>query len=128
MGAKRHFIDIVTAADGSFTGYGPKTSGRVESIHYIKDLGANPLAATADLTFTVESTGEALAVFTDINANGHARPRAPTIAQTGGAALLYAAGGTPQSDKIAIAGDRVKLVVAQGGNAKIGRAVIIMAD
>jgi hypothetical protein len=35
-------------------------------------------------------------------------------------AALYAAGGTAVADCIALAGDRVKIVLAQGGASKVG--------
>lgn len=123
---KRHFIDIVTDAGGAFTGYGPKTSGKIESVHYIKDAGANPLAATADIVVTVESTTEAVITMTDINATTHFRPRVPTVSPAN-AAQLYASGGTAVNGHIDIGSDRIKIVVAQGGATKIGRVVIIMA-
>lgn len=126
--SKRHFINILTLADGSFTYFFPKTSGKLSSLHYIKDTanaGANALANGVDFTFTVESTGEAVLTLTDQNTSGSWRPRVPTVSPAN-AAQLYAAGGSAVNDKIEIASDRIKLVIAQGGNAKVGQVIAIM--
>jgi hypothetical protein len=51
-------------------------------------------------------------------------PRLPAPRQathsTAGAAALYAAAGTAVNDKIALANDRIKIVIASGGNTKTG--------
>lgn len=110
-------LTVTTAADGSATAYAPatgRTRGRIESIQYEKI----DFADGVDFTITDEETGESLWTDTNINASEIVRPRAPVMDQAG-AALLYAAGGTAVSDRIAIV-SRIKIAIAQGGNAKSG--------
>ena len=116
-------IDIVTDAGGAATVYSGYIRGGIESIQYVKDGGANPLAATADIVISDDVTGEVLNTFTDINATTVVRPRA-ALHDTAGAARLYAAGGTAVAGHYVVAG-RLKIVVAQGGNAKVGKIRII---
>ncbi len=43
-------------------------------------------------------------------------------------AALYASGGVAVNDRIALSRDRVKIVIAQGGNATVGSFTIIVDD
>jgi len=115
---RRHKVTVTTAADGSATAYSPRLSGEVVSVHYVKDA-TTPFADGVDFTITAEATGESVWAESNVNASAVRYPRAATHSQAG-AAELYAAGGTAVSDRIAIANDRFKIVVAQGGNAKVG--------
>lgn len=112
---KRYKVTVTTAADGSATAYSPRLAGRLNSIHYVK----TDYADGVDFTITDEATGESLWTDTNINASEVVRPRAPIHDQVG-AARLYAAGGTGVSDMIGMGNSRIKIVIAQGGNAKVG--------
>jgi hypothetical protein len=112
---KRFKVSVTTAADGSATAYTPRFSGELCAIHYVK----TDFADGVDFTITSEATGLSLWTDTNINASEVVRPRGATH-DTAGAALLYASGGTAQADRIALANDRVKIVIAAGGNAKTG--------
>lgn len=118
MTPKRHTVSITTAAGGAGTGYSSRLSGRIHSIRYVPH-GSTPYAATVDITITGETTGTPILSLTDVSAAFTYRPRAATH-DVAGAASLYAAGGEPVEDKIALAQERVKIVLAQGGDAKIG--------
>ena len=48
-----------------------------------------------------------------------ANPRVAT-SDAAGTAALFASGGTAVQDKIALANDRIKIAVAQGGDTKSG--------
>ncbi len=122
---RRIKVAVTTAADGTATAYSPKISGKVHSIHYLKD-GVVPFADGVDFAITVEETGEGIWTEANVNAAAVRYPRAATHSQVG-AASLYAAGGTGVLDKVAAANDRVKIVIAQGGNAKKG-AFIVLVD
>ncbi|MFZ5674288.1 MAG: hypothetical protein ACOZAM_15105 [Pseudomonadota bacterium] len=111
-------VTVTTAADGTVTAYSPRFTGKIVQIEYVKD-GANGYANGVDFTLTGEATGIGLWTQSDVNASAVVAPRQPTHSQVG-AALLYAAGGTAQTDKIALANDRVKIVLAQGGASKVG--------
>ncbi|HWW12933.1 MAG TPA: hypothetical protein VN018_10460 [Brevundimonas sp.] len=121
---RRYKLTVTTAADGTVTAYSPKISGELRAIHYVKD-GANAYADGVDFTITSEATGESLWTEANVNASAVRYPRAATHAQTG-AAALYAAGGTAIQDRIGLGGDRVKIVLAQGGNAKFGAFHILI--
>lgn len=115
---RRYKLQVNTAADGTATAYIPKTSGEIHSIHYAKD-GANGFADGVDFTITAEASGENIWTEANVNVSAVRYPRAPTHNQAG-AAALYAAGGTGILARIALGGDRVKVAIAQGGNAKTG--------
>lgn len=115
---KRFKVTLTTAADGTVTGYTPRTSGKIHQIEYVKD-GVNGFANGVDFTVTGEATGVGIWAESDVNASAVRSPRLATHTPAG-AASLYAAGGTPVQDKIGLANDRVKIAVAQGGNAKVG--------
>lgn len=108
--------DITTDAGGNAIAYTPKCRGYLHLIRYVPD-GGTPLATGADLTITEENTGLPLFAKVDIGTVAvQWLPRTPTHAAADGTALLYAAGGTAQSDRLAIADSRIKVVCAQGGN------------
>jgi len=115
---RRYKLTVTTAADGSATAYSPRVSGVLYAVHYVPD-GAAPYENTVDMTVASEATGQALVTRTNVAAAFVANPRVPT-SDAAGTASLYAAGGTAVQDKIALAADRVKIVLAQGGNAKKG--------
>lgn len=115
---KRYKVTVTTAADGSATAYTPRLSGELHAIQYVPH-GSTPFDNTADFTITSEATGESLLTRTNVTAAVNARPRVP-VSAADGTASLYASGGTAVQDKVALANDRVKIVIAQGGNAKVG--------
>jgi hypothetical protein len=115
---KRYKVTVTTAADGTATGYTPRLSGKVHQIEYVKD-GANGYANGVDFPITGEATGVKLWTLADVNASAMVAPRQPTHSQAGVAAL-YAAAGTGVQDKVGLANDRVKIVLAQGGVSKVG--------
>jgi accessory colonization factor AcfC len=119
--AERHVIPVTTAADGSATVYSPVVTGPVSAIHYVKTDFANGV----DFSITVEATGQNLWVETNVDAAKVVAPRQPTHDQAG-AALLYAAAGLPVEAPIHLANDRVKIVIASGGNVKTGTFHIVI--
>jgi len=123
---KRLNIQVTTDNTGAATAYMPRTTGKVHSITYLKDA-TNAYADGVDFTITAELTGESIWAESNVNATAARYPRAPTHSQAG-AAALYAAGGTGVLDKVAIANDRIKIVVAQGGSAKVGRFIALLDD
>ncbi|WP_025294067.1 hypothetical protein [Sphingomonas sanxanigenens] len=115
---RRYKVTVTTAADGTATAYTPRVSGKLHSVHYVPD-GANAYPNTVDVTITSEVTGEALVTRTNVAAAFVTYPRKDT-AGADGTAALFAAGGTAVQDKPALGNDRIKIVLAQGGNAKVG--------
>jgi hypothetical protein len=121
---RRFKMTVTTASDGTATAFSPRVNGKLHSIQYIKDATI-PYTDGVDFTVTAETTGESILTESNVNASAVRYPRAPTHSQVG-AAALYATGGTPISDKVAVAGDRVKIAIAQGGSAKVGAFQILI--
>jgi hypothetical protein len=117
---ERFTFALTTDAGGAATVTSNRpVNGRVQQIRYVPD-GATPLDTNADLVITGEDSG--LPVVTLTNIGLAAAGWAPRLAthDVAGAAALYAAGGVAVLEKIAIANERLKVVVAQGGNVKTG--------
>lgn len=121
MHVERHVVALTTAADGSATGYTPALAGRVLAIHYVK----TDFADGVDFTITAEATGETIWAQLNVNASASCYPRVATQG-TDGVAALYAAGGAAVREPVALANDRVKIVIAQGGNAKRGTFHVVI--
>lgn len=119
--AERHAVTVTTAADGSATAYSPVVTGKVSQIRYVK----TDFATGVDFTITSEATGETIWTESNVDASATRAPRQATHS-TAGVAALYAAAGTAVNDKIALANDRVKIVIAAGGNAATGVFHIVM--
>lgn len=117
--AERHTVNVTTAADGTATAYSPVITGLISSIRYIK----TDFATGVDFTITSEATGDTIWTQLNVDATVTVAPRQATHS-TAGAAALYAGGGTAVLDKIALANDRVKIVIASGGNAATGQFII----
>lgn len=115
---RRFKVTVVTAADGSATAFTPRVAGKIHQIEYVK-AGAGGYDNGVDFAITGEATGINLWTELDVNASAVRAPRQSTHSQAG-VASLYAAGGTAVQDRIALASDRIKIVLAQGGNAKTG--------
>ncbi len=114
--AQRLVVSVTTAADGSATVYSdPIAYGKLSQIRYVK----TDFADGSTITVTAEATGETLWTESSVNASATRAPRQATHS-TAGAAALYAAAGTAVNDKIAIVNDRIKIVIASGGNTKTG--------
>lgn len=113
--AQRLVVPVTTAADGSATAYSPVITGKLSQIRYVKTDFDNG----STITITAEATGETLWTEAAVNASATRAPRQATHS-TAGAAALYAAAGAAVNDKIALADDRIKIVIASGGNVKSG--------
>lgn len=121
MTLRRFVIPVTVNSSGDATVYSPILSGRLISMRYVK----NNFTDGVDFTITAEGSGETLWTESNVNASASRYPRGAT-ASTAGAASLYAGGGTAVNNKIGIASDRVKIVVASGGNATAGTFHIIV--
>ena len=120
MFIERLVFDLTVDASGDATVYSAGlVSGRVLEIRYVPHA-STPLDTNADITVTGESSGVAIATLTDIGLSAFTKlPRQGTHGITG-TALVYIAAGQPVSEPVYVAGERIKVVVAQGGVSKIG--------
>jgi hypothetical protein len=115
--AQRHRVTATTIADGSATVYSPAITGRIVSISYVK----TDFADGVDFTITAEATGQSLWTDTDINTAETVYPLA--------AGNLGASGAASSLTEVPIilANDRVKIVIAAGGDTKTGAFLIVVA-
>lgn len=115
MFVERHVVTVTTDSSGDATAYTPTVRGRILGIRYVK----TDFADGSTFTITLEATGETVWSESDVDATASRAPRQATHA-TDGSASLYAAAGEPVEDFIYCDADRVKIVVAAGGNTKTG--------
>lgn len=120
MYARRLSTTLVTAADGSVTGYLDVDYGFVSQIRYVK----TDYADTVDFAITVEGTGEGLWTEANVTASATRAPRQATHS-IAGVASEYAT-GFQITDKIAVAGDRIKIAITNGGNTKTGAFHVLL--
>lgn len=120
MYAERHVVNVTTAADGSATAYSPVLTGKISAIHYVKSTFADGV----DFTVTAEATGESIWSETNVNASA-TRPLRQLTYTTTGSSIAYAA-TFGVYEPIVIAKDRIKIVIAAGGDTKAGTFHIVM--
>lgn len=123
MTLRRFEVAATTDASGDATVYSPHLSGYINDIQYVK----TDFADGVDFTITGETTTRSIWAESSVNAATIKAVRQPTYTQAG-VASLYASGGTAVNDRIALARERVKIVVAQGGNTKTGTFYITVDD
>jgi hypothetical protein len=125
MFAERHILTLAVNASGAATVYSAQpVSGRVLQLRYVPD-GSAPLDTGADLTITGEDTGVAIATLTNIGTSAFTKvPRQATHGITG-TALVYA-GTDPVAEPVYLAGERIKVVVAQGGVSMTGTLHVVV--
>lgn len=127
MFVEKKTIALIGSATGTGTFYSdPIQFGKVLSVTYTKDA-TNPLTSgAADITITDEATGQAILTITDAAATATYAPRQAVIVNTSGAALNYSA-GNPVEDFIYICQTRVKVEIAQAGDAtKVGTITVLL--
>lgn len=122
--AEKHIVEPTTNASGVATGYTPVITGRIISIQYLKD-GTIPFTDGVDFTIKTEDSGQNLWVELNVNASKTVAPRQPTH-DTAGVASLYAAAGEPVEDYIYAAQERISIGIAQGGDSKKGKFIVIV--
>ncbi len=118
--ARRLTVAVTTIADGSAMVYSdPIDYGLLSQIRYVKP-GSGGFDDGSTITITAEATGETLWAEAAVNASTTRAPRAP-LHSTVGVAL-----GATLVDKIAIVNDRIKIVIASGGNVKAASFIFVL--
>ena len=110
-------VTVTTDGSGAATAYTPRVAGKVFAASYVKP-GAGNYDNGVDFTITAEATGETIWTESDVNATKHCKPRAATHTTAGVAATLD--GTVAALEPVALASDRIKIVIAQGGASKVG--------
>lgn len=121
MTIRRFTIPITVNSDGDAEVYSPVIRGKLVSIRYIK----TDFADGVDFVLTGETSGQTIWSEEAVNASATRYPRAPTHS-TAGVAALYASGGEAVNDMIALADERIKIVVGDGGDTKTGTLHIVI--
>jgi hypothetical protein len=122
---RRHTVTATTDASGDVTAYSPRLAGFVHSIHYVKP-GSGSYTDGVDFAITAEATGVGLWTEANVNASASRLPRQPVHDQVGVAATLD--GTRAMRSPVALANDRVKIVVSSGGASKVGSFIIVLDD
>lgn len=121
MFAKRFTVDVVTDASGDAVAYSDEITGEVVSIRYVKD-GTAPFEDTVDFTIIGEDTGQGFWTEANVTATKTCMPR-QDVHTLVGVARVYTA-GEEVGERLAMAGERLKFTIAQGGDTKSGRFYI----
>lgn len=112
-------VPVVTSAGGDFSKVIQPSSGRLLQYRYVPN-GGSPLDTGADLDVVGTTSGFVYVNQDNIGTSAFSKaPRMPTHDETG-AASLYAAGGEPVEDHMAVGGESLTVTIAQGGNALRG--------
>lgn len=119
MYPQRQTVAAPVNGSGDATVYSAPIWGSLHSIQYVKANYSNGV----DFTITNETTGESLWAGTDVNAATIVYPRVAVHDTAGTAATLD--GTRAMRDRHALAGDRVKIVVASGGASTSGSFNIV---
>lgn len=115
----REVVTVTVNASGDATAYTGIVYGSILAIRYVPD-GSTPLDTGADVTITADASGLPILTITNIGTTAANYAPQQAVVSVANAAALYAAAGTAVTAPIPVSNERVKLVVAQGGNAKIG--------
>ena len=115
MSARRFVVTATTDGSGDATVYSPVIAdGAISQIRYVKTNFADGV----DFTVTLEATGETVWAESNVNASATRAPRQASYDTAGSITGYY--------EFIAIANDRIKIVVAQGGDTKTGAFHIVL--
>jgi len=115
---ERHVINVLTDGAGAFTGFTPLVQGLVWQVAYIP--GASPIDTAGDLDITGEESGVVIANHDNIGTAAFTKAYRQATHDILGAASLFAAAGEPVETPVAVANERIKLVIANGAAAKTG--------
>lgn len=120
MQAEKHSVSLTTNASGAATAYSPNVTGRILAVIYTKV----DFADGVDFTITLEGTAEPILTLTNQNAGAVFYPRVQVQDETGAGATLD--GTRKMREPVVAVNDRVKVVVAAGGDTKTGTITVVV--
>lgn len=120
--AETHSVTIVTAADGTATGYTPVVTGKIINIIYTKASSGN-YDDGVDIAIIAEGSGIGLWTEANVNASKTVSPRQPTHTQVG---VANSTAGDVLLGDIYLTNERVKITIAEGGDTKTGTFKVIV--
>ena len=111
-------VNVTTIADGSATAYssGPIVGEIVNCIYNKTDFDNG-----VGFTITAEDSGLTIWTEAAVNSSAVRATRQATHLNTTGAAAAYAAGGSGVLGPVVLCYERIKIVIAAGGNIKTGQ-------
>ena len=112
----RHVLEIVTDSSGDATAFTPHVDGIIQAIRYIDgdfDTGGT-------ITITADKSGLDVLAVANTSADGTYYPRAAAQNTTAGELNYGSATGAPIPTGIPVAGESLKVVVANGGDSASG--------
>jgi len=126
MFIERHVLALTCNASGDGTVYSAGlVNGRVLQLRYTPHA-STPLDTNADLAITGEESGVVIATLSNIGLSAFAVVPRQAIHTVLGAAALYAAGGAAVLEPVFVAGERIKVVIAQGGVSMAGTLHVLV--
>lgn len=107
--AIRRTISVTSSSSGAVTAYIPETNGeflqgKIYTVHYTRET----LSTAADFTITTEAHSETVWSESNVNASKTVYPRRTINTTTGGS--------TTAREPVVVGQDRLKIVVASGGD------------
>jgi hypothetical protein len=120
MYSDRKSQSVTTDSGGAATVYFDAANKVIHAIRYVAD-GSTPYDNTVDFTFTGETTGMNVLTIANVSASATYYPVAAANKAADGSA------STLTERPVILANERLKLVLAQGGNAKVGAFHVIYA-
>lgn len=114
-------VDITTSSGGAATAFTPAVRGQIVNVIYVK----TDFDDGVDFTITTEETLQTVWTEANVNAAKTVSPRQATHS-TAGVAAVYAAAGTAVNGPVYAVNERIKIVIASGGNVKTGTIKVII--
>lgn len=117
-------MPVTTDSAGVATELSAKVSGFVHSIHYLKT------DYTDGVDFTITTSETLQTIWTELNVNAAAAkaPRQATHSNAGVASLYDTTDNEPVEDRIALADEKISIVLAAGGDTKSGTFIVILEN
>lgn len=122
---RRISLSVTTDASGDADERTSVAVGLLHAVHL--SVGTLDDSTTTDITITDAATGHTLLAVSNVTADAMYMPRAATHNAADGSASLYAAAGEAVLDRLPVSGE-IRVVVAQGGNAKTGTLTFYVAE
>ena len=116
--AQRQTVTVTTDAAGAATVYSRHFDGILRLLKYSKH-GSTPFADGVDFAITVEATGQDILTRSDVNAG-------ITVSPANRLERGDVYNNTSTDCPVVLAQDRVKIVITNGGNTKIGSFDIVV--
>lgn len=113
---QKQTVSVTTDESGDATEYSANVTGKIVAIKYTKTDFDNG----STFTITTETTGQGLWTETGVNASKTVRPR--VLCQD-----LVGSDLTDEFDCVHLDNERVKIVIASGGESKTGTFEILIA-